>query len=238
LREILRSETYKGLVVAVDGIYSMSGRVAPLVELEAVTREFGGTLYVDDAHGTGVVGPRGRGAARQALGSLERVLMVGSLSKAFSCMGAFVTCDKELKRILKIKSSTFIFGGPIPPPYLCGVLAACDLIDSPEGDQLLAELHGKVDRLIEGLRRLGYRVHGDSGAIVSVLIGDIEKTFHVGKWLFDRGYYVQSATYPAVGINEGMMRIQVNANHAAADLEGLLQAFADLRSAFSLPKFA
>jgi 7-keto-8-aminopelargonate synthetase-like enzyme len=235
LREILKRESYKGLVVAVDGIYSMSGRVAPLRELEAVTREFGGLLYVDDAHGTGVVGPRGRGAAITALGSLERILMVGSLSKAYSCMGAFVTCDRELKRILKIKSSTFIFGGPIPPPYLCGILAACDLIDSEEGDELLADLHAKIDGLMAGLTKLGYRAYGDSGAIVSVLIGDIEKTFKVGKWLFDRGYYVQSATYPAVGINEGLLRIQVNANHAVADLEELLAAFAELREAFSLP---
>ena len=90
--------------------------VAPLAELEEVTRRHDGILYIDDAHGTGVVGERGRGAASVALPSLRGVLQVGSLSKGFSCLGAYVTCYPELKRILKIRSSTFIFGGPVPPP--------------------------------------------------------------------------------------------------------------------------
>lgn len=236
LRTLVQNETnYKGLVVAVDGIYSMTGKIAPLVELEQATRELGGTLYVDDAHGTGVVGPRGRGAAQQVLGSLDHILMVGSLSKAFSCLGAFITCDTELKRILKINSSTFIFGGPVPPPYLAGVLAVCELLDSPAGETLLDSLHRKIRRLIDGLRDLGFVVLGEAGAIVSVLIGDIEKTFFAGKYLFDRGFYVQSATYPAVPITEGLLRIQVNANHHDEDIDRLLSVVADLRSQFTLP---
>ncbi|HTN74462.1 MAG TPA: pyridoxal phosphate-dependent aminotransferase family protein [Pirellulaceae bacterium] len=237
LRALVASEPHKGLVVAVDGIYSMTGKLAPLEELDAVTRELGGTLYVDDAHGTGVVGPRGRGAANKVLGGLDRVLMVGSLSKAFSCLGAFVTCDTELKRILKIKSSTFIFGGPVPPPYLAAVIAACEILDSPEGDTLLMKLHGKIARLTNGLRDWEFVVLGEAGAIVSVLIGDIEKTFFAGKWLFDRGFYVQSATYPAVPITEGLLRIQVNANHADEDIDRLLAALGEMRSHFTVPRW-
>ncbi len=237
LRTLVNKENdYKGLVVAVDGIYSMTGKIAPLAELEATTRELGGVLYVDDAHGTGVVGSRGRGAAHKVLGSLEHVLMVGSLSKAFSCMGAFITCDTELKRILKINSSTFIFGGPVPAPYLAGVLAACELLDSPEGEALLATLHRKIARLTQGLRELGFVVFGDAGAIVSILIGDIEKTFFAGKFLFDCGFYAQSATYPAVPITEGLLRIQVNANHRDEDIDRFLNAAADMREHFKLPK--
>lgn len=235
LRKVISEESYKGLVVAVDGIYSMSGKMAPLVELEAVVREFGGTLYVDDAHGTGVVGARGRGAAYKSLGSLKNILMVGSLSKAFSCLGAFVTCDAELQRILKIKSSTFIFGGPVPPPYLAAIMAACDIVDSPEGDELLERLHCKISRLTSGLKQLGLRIAGEAGAIVSVVVGDIEQTFFAGKWLFDRGFYVQSATYPAVPINEGLLRIQVNANHEDEDIDRLLAQFAEMRSVLNLP---
>src|SRR5262249_4672613 len=82
-------------VVAVDGVYSMSGSSPPLVELDRIARASGGILYVDDAHGTGIFGPHGRGMAARELGGLNNVLMVGSLSKAFSCMGAFVTCTTE-----------------------------------------------------------------------------------------------------------------------------------------------
>ena len=149
LEDILAHEQYQGCVVAVDGVYSMTGKIPPLAELDEVTRRYGGTLYVDDAHGTGVVGPGGRGAARMVLGALDQVLMVGSLSKAFSCMGAFVTCTPELKPVLKMRSNTFIFGGPVPPPYLAAICAVCDILESPEYRDMLrpaATAHPAADR--------------------------------------------------------------------------------------------
>ena len=236
LESLLSShEGGKGSITAVDGVYSMSGKVSPLAELNEVARRHGGFLYIDDAHGTGVVGPRGRGAASVALPSLRGVLQVGSLSKGFSCLGAYVTCHPELKRILKIRSSTFIFGGPVPPPYLAAIIAVCDILDSPEGDELIAHLRSLVVRLTEGLNRLDLIVAGGVAPIVSVQVGEIEETFAAGKWLFDRGYYVQSATYPAVGINEGLIRIQVNANHRPEAIDGLIAAFADLKREHRLP---
>ena len=234
LCKILSSEDYEACVVAVDGVYSMTGIVPPLDELNQVVREFGGILYVDDAHGTAVVGPGGRGATYMMLGSLDEVLMIGSLSKAFSCLGAFVTCDARLKRILKIRSSTFIFGGPVPPPYLAAILAACDIIDSPEFEGLIGHLRGLVARLTEGIRSMGLTALGSDAAIVSVTVGDIEQTLKAGKWLFDRGYYAQSATYPAVPVLSGLLRIQVNANHTQEDVDGLLNALADLKTEFRL----
>jgi 7-keto-8-aminopelargonate synthetase-like enzyme len=213
----------------------MTGKVPPLAELDEVTRRHGGTLYCDDAHGTGVVGIRGRGAASVALPSLRNALVVGSLSKAYSCLGAFVTCTTELKRILKIRSSTFIFGGPVPPPYLAAICVVCDILDSAEGDELLARLRGLVTQLIDGLKSLDLIVGGGVAPIVSVQVGDIEDTFAAGKWLFDRGFYVQSATYPAVGLTEGLLRVQVNANHSSEQIDGLLSAVADLKRQFKLP---
>ncbi|MFM8251988.1 MAG: aminotransferase class I/II-fold pyridoxal phosphate-dependent enzyme [Planctomycetota bacterium] len=240
LRELLERETtsarHRGSLLTVDGIYSMTGKVAPLVELQEVMQEFGGTLYVDDAHGTGVVGSRGRGAAFDTLGSLKNILMVGSLSKAFSCLGSFITCDDELQELLKIKSSTFIFGGPIPPPYLAAIWTVCEILDSAEGEQLLATLRERINQLATGLRSWNLRVLSDQGAIVSVVVGDIEKTFAAGKWLFDRGFYVQSATYPAVPIQEGLLRIQVNANHSSADMQALIDAMGELQSHMPLPR--
>jgi len=235
LQSLLEAEGGNCAITAVDGVYSMTGKVPPLAELDEVTRRHGGILYCDDAHGTGVVGVRGRGAASMALPSLRHVLLVGSLSKAFSCMGAFVTCSTELKRILKIRSSTFIFGGPVPPPYLAAICAVCDILDSPEGDELHQRLRGLVTRLTDGLGELDLIVGGGAAPIISVQIGDIEDTFAAGKWLFDRGYYVQSATYPAVGLTEGLLRVQVNANHSAEQIDGLLEGFADLKRQFKLP---
>lgn len=234
LERLLEKSSAEHRVVAVDGVYSMTGKIPPLQRIEEVTRRHGGVLYVDDAHGTGVVGPRGRGAACQSLGGLDQVLMVGSLSKAFSCMGAFVTCNSRLKRVLKLRSSTFIFGGPVPPPYLAAVCAVCDLLESSEYDRLSARLNGLMQRLVRGVRALGLQVLGGEAPIVSVVIGDIEQTLQAGRWLFDRGYYVQSATYPAVPLNGGLLRILVNANHSDQALDGLLAALAEMQEHFQL----
>lgn len=234
LEEILRVEDYDGCVVAVDGIYSMTGELAPLAELDEVTRAHGGILYVDDAHGTGLVGPKGRGAASMLLESIDNALVVGSLSKAFSCLGAFVTCDTRLKRILKIRSSTFIFGGPVPPPYLAAICKVCDILESPEHDEHLHKLRQMIRQLTDGIRSLGLKFSGGEAAIIAVTIGDIEQTFKAGKVLFDRGYYVQSATYPAVPIMGGVLRIQVNANHSPEDIAGLLKGLAAVKTEFKL----
>ena len=234
LCEILEAEDYEGCVVVVDGVYSMTGEIPPLRELDQVTRAYGGILYVDDAHGTALVGPKGRGAASMLLDSLDNALVVGSLSKAFSCLGAFVTCDARLKRILKIRSSTFIFGGPVPPPYLAGICKVCDILESPEHDEQLRRLRQMVHQLTSGIRALGLKLSGGEAAIIAVTIGDIDQTFKAGKALFDRGYFVQSATYPAVPIMGGVLRIQVNANHTPEDIAGLLKGLAELKSEFKL----
>ena len=226
---------HRGLVMAIDGVYSMTGKTPPLADLDATVRGLGGVLYVDDAHGTGVVGPRGRGAAAAALGTLDNILMVGSLSKAFSCLGAFVTCTPELKTVLKIRSSTFIFGGPVPPPYLAAVCAVCDIFMSSEYDRLLEALRSRTRQLAAGLEGLGVNFFGGDAAIVSVVVGDIDKTFAAGRSLFDRGYYVQSATYPAVPINGGLLRIQINANHPREAIDGLLNALGDVAREVKIP---
>ena len=136
--------------------------------------------------------------------------------------------------MLKLRSSTFIFGGPVPPPYLAAVCAVCDILESPEYERLLARLTGLMQRLTSGVRALGLQVLGGEAPIVSVVIGDIEQTLQAGKWLFDRGYYVQSATYPAVPLNGGLLRILVNANHSDQALDGLLAALAEMKEYFQL----
>ncbi|MFM8733839.1 MAG: aminotransferase class I/II-fold pyridoxal phosphate-dependent enzyme [Pirellulales bacterium] len=234
-RLVRQSGSRGGVVLAIDGVYSMSGRTPPLADLDLAVRRLGGIMYVDDAHGTAVVGPRGRGAAAAALGTLDNVLMVGSLSKAFSCLGGFVTCTPELKTVLKIRSSTFIFGGPVPPPYLAAISAVCDIIMSPEYDTLLAALHERIGRFTAGLDRIGIEHHGGGAAIVSLVVGDLERTLAAGRALFDRGYYAQSATYPAVPIHGGLLRVQINANHPLEAIDGLLGAVEDVWREARLP---
>jgi 7-keto-8-aminopelargonate synthetase-like enzyme len=244
LSAMLAKENRRACVVAVDGVYSMSGRTPPLASLDRIVRSNGGVLYIDDAHGTGVFGPHGRGMAARELGRLDDVLMVGSLSKALSCMGAFVTCTSELKTLLKMKSNSYIFGGPVPPPYLEAVCVACDILCSPEYDVIMQRLKRRIRRLFDGLDRLRFHVlrppglPGTEGPIVAILVRDEENTLRAGKWLFDHGFYVQSVLFPAVGFNQGVLRIQVNANHSLEAIDGLLNALADLKQEIPFPQAA
>src|SRR4029077_7475775 len=123
-------------LVAIDGVYSMSGALPPLAELDAVCRRHEAVLYIDDAHATGVLGKHGRGTVWDALGTYENTFVVGSLSKAFSCMGGFIGCTQEFQRLRKMRSNTFIFGGPVPPPYLEAILAVLAILNSGEYDLL------------------------------------------------------------------------------------------------------
>jgi 7-keto-8-aminopelargonate synthetase-like enzyme len=96
---------YRCGLVCIDGVYSMSGKIPPMVELNEVARAWDAVLYIDDAHGTGVLGEQGRGTVLDALGSYDNTFVVGSLSKAFSCAGGFIGCPEPFHRLLKIRSS-------------------------------------------------------------------------------------------------------------------------------------
>jgi 7-keto-8-aminopelargonate synthetase-like enzyme len=237
LRQVLDSAgDYRVAVVAIDGVYSMSGELPPLADLNEVARTRRAVLYVDDAHGTGVIGTRGRGTVLDALGSYDNTLVVGSLSKGFSCAGGFIGCTREMKLLLKIRSNTYIFGGPVVPPYLEAVCEVCDILMSDEYEELATRLRNNLGQLTDGLRDLNLVVMGGATPIVSVLVGDEEDTLKSGNFLFERGFYVQSVTFPAVPYHAGVLRIQVNANHTAKSVAGLVDAIADLQRVVALPR--
>jgi 7-keto-8-aminopelargonate synthetase-like enzyme len=233
-RVLLSLRPYRHAVVALDGVYSMSGHLPPLADVQRVARAHDGFLYVDDAHGTGVIGTKGRGTVLDVLGSYDNALVIGSLSKALSCQGGFAAGTTAAIDMLKLRSNPLIFGGPVPPPYLVAVCAALDVINSPEYDRLRAALDANVRRLVSGADRLGLAVLGGLVPIVSVLIGEEEATLRAGRFLFDRGYYVQSVVFPAVPHGAGVLRMQVNANHTPEAIEGLLIALGELARAMPL----
>ena len=226
---------YRCALVCIDGVYSMSGKVPPMVELNEVARAFDAVLYIDDAHGTGALGEDGRGTVLDTLGSYDNTFVVGSLSKAFSCAGGFIGGPEPFQRLLKIRSSSYIFGGPVVPPYLEAIGTVIDILRSDEYDALRTRLDAHIERLSRGLAGLGLTVIGGSTPIVSILIGDEADTLNAGKFLFDRGYYVQSVLFPAVPFHGGVLRVQCNANHEEEAIDGLLDAFRALARAMALP---
>jgi 7-keto-8-aminopelargonate synthetase-like enzyme len=236
LEDTLRGlRPYRHAVIAVDGVYSMSGQLPPLAEFRRIAGANSAALYVDDAHATGVLGEQGRGTVLEALGDYENVLTVGSLSKGFSCFGGFVAGTHAAVEVLKLRSNSLIFGGPVPPPYLEAVCSVVDLLASAEYPPLRAKLDANVRRLSDGSRQLGLAVLGGLVPIVSVLVGPEEATLQAGKFLYERGFYVQSVVFPAVPHGAGVLRMQVNANHLPDQIDALLDALAALRQAIPMP---
>jgi glycine C-acetyltransferase len=237
LENTLRSSgNYRVALVAIDGVYSMTGDLPPLRELNEVALKHNAVLYVDDAHGTGVLGRQGRGTVFDALGNYDNVFVVGSLSKGFSCFGGFIGCPASFKMLLKMRSNTYIFGGPVPPPYLDAICTVCDILSSPEYDQIQKRLQDNLHSLTTGAQKLGLTVLGGKTPIISILVGDEEATLTAGHILFEQGYYVQSVTFPAVPYHAGVLRIQVNANHLPESIHGLLRALAILKEKIQLPE--
>jgi 7-keto-8-aminopelargonate synthetase-like enzyme len=161
LRKTLREAGgYRVGVVAIDGVYSMTGELPPLADLNRVAMNGNAILYVDDAHASGVIGTHGRGTVFDALGSYDNTLVVGSLSKGFSCAGGFIGCSAPMKMLLKMRSNTYLFGGPVVPAYLDAVCVVCDILTSGEYDLLAARLGANLNRLRTGLDRHGLVVQG------------------------------------------------------------------------------
>jgi 7-keto-8-aminopelargonate synthetase-like enzyme len=236
LERVLRdAKPYRVGLVAIDGVYSMSGALPPLAALNEVAMRHDAVLYVDDAHATAVLGTRGRGTVFDALGSYDNTFVIGSLSKGFSCMGGFIGCTEQFKLFLKMRSNTYIFGGPVPPPYLEAVCTVCDILMSDEYERMIRTLRNNCRLLTLGATRLGLAVLGGETPIISVLVGDEADTLNAGSFMFDHGYYVQSVTFPAVPYHAGVLRVQVNANHTPEAITGLVGAFADLQRTIRLP---
>lgn len=226
---------YRLALICIDGVYSMSGAIPPMKAFNEIAISRDGVLYIDDAHGTGVLGERGRGTVLEALGSYDNAFVVGSLSKAFSCAGGFIACSRLFQKLLKMRSNTYIFGGPVVPAYLDAICTVVDILQSEEYSVLRARLDRHVQRLSRGLADLDLVVSGGTTPILSVSVGDEADTLKAGRFLFDQGFYVQSVLFPAVPYHGGVIRVQCNANHTDTEINGLIAAFEALKQVIRLP---
>ena len=234
-RKLSEARPFKHAMIAIDGVYSMSGSLPPLKEMNAIALKHDAFLYVDDAHGTGVMGKHGRGTVMDNLGHYENTLVIGSLSKAFSCMGGFVGCTADMQPLLKFRSNSFVFGGPVAPCYLDAVCTVIDILMSDEYEQIQGKLQQNLKTLVEGAEDLGLIVLGGHTPIISILVEDEANCLRAGKFLFDKGYYVQSVAFPAVPYRAAVLRIQVNANHDIEQVKGLVGALAAVQKVIELP---
>jgi 8-amino-7-oxononanoate synthase len=225
-----------GILVVVDGVFSMEGDVAPLVQITELCSRFGARLMVDEAHGAGVLGARGAGTA-ELLGVEDRVdLRMGTFSKSLASCGGFIAGSHDVIDYLRVQSRAFLFTAAGVPAALGAALAAVRIVRSEDGPPLLARVLDNAAYLHAGLRELGLQVVEHAGAhmtpVVPVIVGDDWKAVLLWRALYDAGVFVNVAIHPAVPPGGALLRTSVMATHDSATLDRALAAFATVKAGF------
>jgi 8-amino-7-oxononanoate synthase len=209
--------------IVVEGVYSMDGDRAPLDRIVALARAHGAYTYLDDAHGSGVLGPDGRGSAAHAGADGAIDVTVGTLGKAFGTAGAFVAGSAALCDVLLNRARSFVFTTGSPPAIAEATLRALAIArDEPWRRERLRE---NARRLRDGLAALGRPAPGEpDGHIVPVAIGDAARTVAAGEALRARGFAVGAIRPPTVPAGGSRLRLSVSAAHTAEQVDQLLAA--------------
>ena len=227
-----------GVLVVVDGVFSMEGDLAPLHEITALCRAHGARLMVDEAHGVGVLGARGAGACEAFEVEDEVDLRMGTFSKSLASCGGFIAGPADVIDFLRVQSRSFMFTAAAVPAAIGAAQGALRIIRSDEGPQLMAKVLENARYLHNGLADLGYhvmepgRLHDGTEVItpiVPVLIGDDWRAVMHWKALYDAGVYVNVAIYPAVPRGGALLRTSVMATHEREHLDRALEAFARIK---------
>jgi 8-amino-7-oxononanoate synthase len=239
LAGLLRGVTARPVLVCIDGVNSMTGNIPDLRGYARLCRENGALLYVDDAHGMGVIGERspveetpyglrGNAIVRHAGESYDDIVLVGGFSKAYSSLLAFLALPTALKNHLKVAAPTYLYSGPSPVASLATVLAGLDVNDT-RGDQLRTDLYFLTAKLLTHVRGLGiHTLNTDDTPVVEIPISPEHDLIGVSERLWAAGQYVTLAPYPGVPRAEIGFRIQLTAAHTQAQVDTLNNVLTEL----------
>jgi 8-amino-7-oxononanoate synthase len=230
-------------VICMDGINSMTGNAPDLPAFAALARERDALLYVDDAHGFGVIGERGgydpspygrrgNGIVRWFGERYDHIVLTAGFSKAYSSLLAFVAVPARLRHYLKLMVPTYCYGGPVPVASLATTLLGLEA-NERRGEQLRIQIHHQTQRLLDHLDKLGVATSNTSGfPLVELAIADADDAHAVGRHLFDRGIYVTLAPYPVVPREEIGFRIQLTAANTPEQVDHLLVVLQEVNDRF------
>jgi 8-amino-7-oxononanoate synthase len=229
----------KAKLVAMDGVNSMTGLAPDLARFAAVCREYDALLYVDEAHGFGVIGERrpdetspygsrGNAIVKYAGETYDNIVLVGGFSKSYSSLMAFLALPTWLKNHLKVAAPPYLYSGPSPTASLATVMSGLE-VNEKRGDEIRADLYRKTTRVLDHVRALGvYTPNTGATPIIELPLAKGEDIAKVGQFLWDRETYVTLAAYPLVPRDQVGFRVQVTAANTDAEIDQLNSVLSDL----------
>jgi 8-amino-7-oxononanoate synthase len=221
LAKVRSDNTRGGVIVVVDGVFSMEGDIIKLPELVDIAEKHSARIMVDDAHAVGVLGKTGAGTAEH-FGLEDRVdLTMGTFSKSFAGLGGYVAGELRVLDYIKHHGRALLFSASIPPSSAAAVLAALDIIESePERRE---NLWKNTRRMQREFRSLGLNIGNSETPIVSILVGGLLDCFGFWRALFDEGVFTNPVVAPAVPPGQAMIRTSYTATHTDEQLDRVVE---------------
>lgn len=218
------SPAYRRMLVISDGVFSMDGDIAPLDSIAKIARTYGAMVYVDDAHGEGVLGEGGRGIVSHFhLGRSEVHVEMGTFSKAFGVVGGHVSGSRDLVDYAYNKSRTWLLSGSHPPAVVAACIAAVEVLETEP--QHVRSLWANTDYFRKGIQSLGFNTGKSQTPIIPVMIGESGTTKRFSSMLFGMGMFALPIVFPMVAQDKARIRTIMNASLTRADLDEALDAF-------------
>jgi glycine C-acetyltransferase len=213
----LRSVTAGIKIIVTDGVFSQHGDIAPIPAMLELAERYDAVIYIDDAHGTGVIGPTGAGTTEYFGVESDRIIQMGTLSKAYGCIGGFVATEGYIAKILQIACSGYGFTSTLPPDQAAALIEAIDMVvDEPERrERMWANQRYFVKAMIDA----GFTLLSTETPIVPLHMGDERECVRVARALHDEGIHVDSIMFPAVAMGQSRLRFIMNAGHQASDID-------------------
>ena len=218
------------VVVIFDGIFSMRGDFAPIDRIISICKQYddkfkdGVITVVDDSHGIGAYGERGRGTPDHCNAWPD--IVVGTFGKAFGVNGGFIAASPTVIESVRQKADTYIYTNPLSVADCAAAIAAIDICDSEEGTMLLMNLEQRTAQFRQGLADLGWETIDGPHPVVPLMVRDTPQTHALVKYLFDHGVLVVGLTFPVVPKGDETIRIQINAAHTAFDIDYTIRLLA------------
>jgi 8-amino-7-oxononanoate synthase len=231
-RLMMADRSARGRLVVVDGVFSMEGDIAPLPELVKVGRDFGAALMVDDAHGLGVLGARGRGTPEHFSVEDDVHLIMGTFSKSLASIGGFVAGSHSVIQHIRHTARSLIFSAALAPAAAAAASAAVDIIE--EEPERRAQLWRNAEFLKNGLSSLGFDTGDSQTPVIPIIVGDDDRAFAMTRRLEQEGVFVNPVISPATPPGRALLRTSCMATHTEGHLSRALEACARVGREFGV----